>query len=116
MNDTTPEVERHHPAASTQNPEVGQRRSGYSADRSSPPKTDSEPEQYGARGPSDDLECWINSAEVRRLCGNISNMSLHRWLAAQRLGFPKPAYVNGKRFWIKGDVLAWRAAQFAEAS
>jgi hypothetical protein len=37
--------------------------------------------------------------------------SLNRWLADPRLAYPKPAIVNGRRYWRVGDILAWDQAR-----
>ena len=70
---------------------------------------------YAADG-ADDPETWINAPEAQRLCGGVSAMSLHRWLADEQLGFPRPAYINGKRYFLKRDVIAWMNAQVRGAA
>ena len=42
----------------------------------------------------------------------ITDMSLYRWLADEQLGFPQPAMrVNGRRFWLETDLLAWELSR-----
>ena len=43
-----------------------------------------------------------------------SNMSLHRWLHDDELGFPKPAmHINSRRLWLESDLLAWEDSRIA---
>ena len=51
----------------------------------------------------------ITAAQTRALCGDISDMTLWRWLNER--GFPKPIYIARRRFWREADVLAWLEAQ-----
>jgi len=52
----------------------------------------------------------IPAAAVRELCGNVSDMSLWRWLRRDPT-FPRPAYYNGRRYWREAEVLAWLDAR-----
>jgi predicted DNA-binding transcriptional regulator AlpA len=52
-------------------------------------------------------ERHIPANQVRELCGSVSDMTLWRWLANERLGFPKPKVINRRRYWREADVLAW---------
>ena len=58
----------------------------------------------------------ITAAEVRELCGGISDMSLHRWLHDDRLSFPRPIYIQRRRYWKEAEVLAWLESQRGEAA
>lgn len=51
----------------------------------------------------------ITAAQVRALCGDISDMSLWRWIADR--DFPKPVYIARRRYWREADVIAWLEAQ-----
>ncbi len=51
----------------------------------------------------------IQAAAVRALCGDISDMTLWRWV--DQRDFPKPTYIARRRFWKEADVLAWLEAQ-----
>lgn len=51
----------------------------------------------------------LKAAAVRALCGDVSDMTLWRWL--QERDFPQPIYIAGRRFWKEADVLAWLDAQ-----
>jgi len=42
---------------------------------------------------------------------SVTSMTLHRWLADDRLAFPRPLYVGRMRFWRLADLEAWEAAQ-----
>lgn len=53
----------------------------------------------------------IQANAVRELCGDISDMSLWRWLNNPDLSFPKPIYIGRRRYWKEADVLAWLEAQ-----
>jgi predicted DNA-binding transcriptional regulator AlpA len=51
----------------------------------------------------------IAAAQTRALCGDISDMTLWRWLNER--DFPKPIYIARRRFWREADVLAWLDSQ-----
>jgi predicted DNA-binding transcriptional regulator AlpA len=49
----------------------------------------------------------LPSAAVRRICGDISDMSLWRWLHDPKLAFPQPIMIQRRRYWREADVQAW---------
>ena len=49
----------------------------------------------------------IPAGRVREQCGDISDMTLWRWLANPEMNFPQPVYINTRRYWRRGDVTAW---------
>ena len=49
----------------------------------------------------DDL---IDAAELRRMCGGISDMTARRWIARGIL--PEPQHIERRRFWRRAKVLA----------
>ena len=51
----------------------------------------------------------IQAAQVREICGGISDMTLWRWLNER--DFPPPIYIARRRYWREADVLAWLEAQ-----
>ena len=53
------------------------------------------------------LDQKINSKQVRELLGDISDMSLWRFLHDKKLGFPKPIYINRRRFWSQEELKQW---------
>lgn len=57
----------------------------------------------------------IQAAEVRRIFGGISDMSLWRWLDNPDLNFPRPIFISRRRFWRKSEIAAWQKAQMDRA-
>ncbi|RWR29474.1 transcriptional regulator [Sinirhodobacter populi] len=53
----------------------------------------------------------IGSIAVRSLCGDVSDMTLHRWLKSPVLNFPKPIYIGQRRYWKESEIVAWLNAQ-----
>ena len=49
----------------------------------------------------------INAQQVRAFCGDISDMTLWRWLNSPEMGFPKPIYIGRRRYWREADVIKW---------
>ena len=49
----------------------------------------------------------ITSKDLRELLGGISDMSLWRFLHDKKLGFPKPIYINRRRFWSREELKQW---------
>ncbi|KEP68010.1 prophage CP4-57 regulatory [Thioclava dalianensis] len=48
---------------------------------------------------------------VRMMCGDVSDMTIWRWLHDAELDFPKPIYIARRRYWREAEVLAWLDAQ-----
>jgi predicted DNA-binding transcriptional regulator AlpA len=65
------------------------------------------PGAYTAPGAVSD-EHYVGSVETRKFCGGVSDMTLHRWLKGLP-DFPKPVYINGRRYWRLGDLRAFMA-------
>lgn len=53
----------------------------------------------------------INAAEVRLMCGGISDMCLWRWLNTPSLHFPRPAVIQRRRYFREAEVKDWIARQ-----
>jgi predicted DNA-binding transcriptional regulator AlpA len=51
----------------------------------------------------------IQAAQVRALCGDISDMTLWRWIAQR--GFPAPTYIARRRYWREAEIIAWLETQ-----
>lgn len=49
----------------------------------------------------------IGVADVRTMFGDISDMTLWRWLKDADLQFPKPIYVQRRRFWREAELIEW---------
>ncbi|MBU3259310.1 AlpA family phage regulatory protein [Roseovarius sp. PS-C2] len=58
----------------------------------------------------------IPAAAVREICGDISDMTLWRWLDNEALKFPKPIYIGNRRYWREADVIEWLDSQNSEAA
>lgn len=50
---------------------------------------------------------YLNATQVRTRYGGISDMALWRWLQDNDLGFPQPIRINGRRFWLVSNLVAW---------
>jgi len=75
----------------------------------SPSRPDELPplESFVGDGSAIDLNARINAVRVRAFCGNISDATLWRWTHDPKLNFPKPEFVNGRRYWRLDAVLGW---------
>ena len=50
---------------------------------------------------------FLTAAEVRKRYGNISEMTLWRWLNNTALNFPKPIVINRRRFFARARLKCW---------
>lgn len=57
----------------------------------------------------------ISANAVRILLGDVSDMTVWRWLQDPELAFPRPIYIGTRRYWKEAELAAWIAAR-AEAS
>jgi predicted DNA-binding transcriptional regulator AlpA len=55
---------------------------------------------------------WIASPAVAIECG-VCQRTLSRWTRDATLGFPKPYYVNGRIFFDRAEVDAWKNSRMA---
>jgi len=53
------------------------------------------------------LHRLISVSDVRALFGNVSDMTIWRWLKDADLNFPKPIYVQRRRFWREAELIEW---------
>lgn len=53
----------------------------------------------------------IPASEVRQLCGDVSDMTIHRWMNRTDLNFPKPVYIGRRRYWREADIIVWLDAR-----
>ena len=51
---------------------------------------------------------------VRAEFGGVSNMTLHRWLADESLGFPRPIVIRNRRYFDAAEVASFKQ-RMAEA-
>lgn len=85
-----------------------------------PPSADHTNERTPFADPalSDVEDRLIPAAQTRRMCGNISDMTLYRWITGQGLkngvNFPQPTKIAGRRYWWRSEVIRWLRAQDAE--
>jgi predicted DNA-binding transcriptional regulator AlpA len=55
----------------------------------------------------------IQAAAVRDMLGGVSDMWLWRRLNDPAANFPRPIYINKRRFWIEAEIADWLDAQAA---
>ena len=53
----------------------------------------------------------ICAKSARERCGGKSNMTLHRWINDERMGFPRPVYINGRRYFVETEIEGFIEAQ-----
>lgn len=53
----------------------------------------------------------INANAVRIICGDISDMTLWRWMQDTALAFPRPIFIGNRRYWREAEILAWLDAR-----
>ena len=49
----------------------------------------------------------LMAKQVRTRYGNVIDMALWPWLRDEHLAFPKPVYINGRRYWKPSEREAW---------
>lgn len=57
----------------------------------------------------------MTSADVRQTCGGVSDMTIFRWLRDERAHFPRPVYVNRRRYWRADEIRQWWETRSDEA-
>ena len=57
-----------------------------------------------------EIDKKINSKVVKEMLGDISEMTLSRFIGDENyayMKFPKPIYINRRRFWSQNEVQEW---------
>lgn len=55
----------------------------------------------------------ISAKVARERCGGKSNITLYRWIHDENLGFPRPVYINGRRYFVESEIASFIDAQTA---
>lgn len=50
----------------------------------------------------------IPAKNVREIFGNVSQMTLWRWLGKPELAFPRPIYINGRRYFDAAEIESFK--------
>ena len=53
---------------------------------------------------------FLSGSRLAAMLG-VSTMTIYRWEHDERLNFPAPSRVHGRKFWYRPDVLAWMKAR-----
>jgi predicted DNA-binding transcriptional regulator AlpA len=43
----------------------------------------------------------------------VTNRTLDRWILNEKLGFPKPIMINGRRYWDEAEIVEWERSRAA---
>ena len=54
---------------------------------------------------TDSNDVMLTAKRVKIRYGDISDMTLHRWLTDDKLNFPKPIYIKTARYWRLSELL-----------
>jgi predicted DNA-binding transcriptional regulator AlpA len=54
---------------------------------------------------------YLSAVQVRRRYGGVSDMTLWRWLRDETLAFPRPRWIQSRRFWDVAELAAWDAGR-----
>jgi predicted DNA-binding transcriptional regulator AlpA len=49
---------------------------------------------------------WLTQAKLAATLG-VSTMTLWRWERMERVGFPAPTKINGRKYWKRSDIDEW---------
>lgn len=69
--------------------------------------TETGDKQRRERVNSDSPHRLISASDVRQMFGGVSDMTIWRWLQDADLHFPKPIYVQRRRFWREAKLIEW---------
>ncbi len=50
-------------------------------------------------------DVYLSSSQVRTMFGGVSYMTISRWLADPRVGFPRPIKISERNYWRRGAIL-----------
>lgn len=61
-------------------------------------------------------DVYLTARQVRARFGDLSDMSLWRWINDPEMDFPRPLVVNTRRFWRLSDLVRWERGRAGRAS
>jgi predicted DNA-binding transcriptional regulator AlpA len=64
---------------------------------------------HSTLGGANSAEQFVPARQVRARYG-VTSMTLWRWLADDKLAFPKPIYIGRYRYWCLSALVAWERA------
>jgi predicted DNA-binding transcriptional regulator AlpA len=53
------------------------------------------------------IDKFITGPELRRRCGDVSDMTIWRWSNDPRLNFPRPMKIRRRNYYREREVLDW---------
>ena len=59
---------------------------------------------------------YLSSTQLRQRYGNVSSMSVWRWVNHPTLGFPKPITIQRRNYWDESALEEWERKTAASAS
>jgi hypothetical protein len=59
---------------------------------------------------------YLTAAQVRQRYGNVSAMTLWRWLRDPQLGFPKPEPIRRRNYWKSEELDSWDVSRVPKAA
>jgi predicted DNA-binding transcriptional regulator AlpA len=74
------------------------------------------PDSKVMSGSFPDPEALLPRAEVCRLCGGVSTMTIWRWRQDTALNFPAPTVISERCYWPRGEVIDWLKHQRASSA
>jgi predicted DNA-binding transcriptional regulator AlpA len=69
---------------------------------------------FGSSKPSKSVT-YLTAVQVRKRYGDMSEMTLWRWLDDDDMRFPRPLRIHRLRYWKEHELDAWDAAQAEKA-
>jgi predicted DNA-binding transcriptional regulator AlpA len=61
------------------------------------------------------MTTFLTAAQLRARYG-VSDMTLWRWLADEKLRFPRPTTIRKRRYWSVPDIEHWERSRAASAA
>jgi len=58
----------------------------------------------------DDFDEWVPNRAVASIF-HVSTRTLFAWSGDPKLNFPKPSIVNGRKYYSRAEIEAWRATR-----
>jgi len=53
---------------------------------------------------------WLTGTKLATLLG-VTPMTIWRWEQSEKLSFPKPTEIHGRRYWHRDEINAWMRAR-----
>lgn len=59
----------------------------------------------------DSADILLSNVKTAKRCG-VTTRAIYSWIRLPELGFPRPCFINGRRYFSQAEIDRWRESRF----